>query len=224
MVRTKTRRSRIRRIAAMATAATATAAIVSVPGTAQAAPFLNVAYPFTGSTHIAGVNDDLNLGPGTLAAQLDLATGAATASITLPPAPGDFNAIGIIPVSVTTTFVEEGQSTAIIDQNTGATEARSKVTIKLSNMKIAGIPTPVGSHCQTKTPVDLTLNSGADWGVLTGGTFTGTYTIPDFENCLLATPLINLLIPGPNNTITLKLTTPTITQDPGTALQGKFGT
>lgn len=224
MARTKSRWSRIRRIAALATAATATAAVASVPGTAHAAPFLVAAYPFTGSTHINSVNDDLALGPGTLTARLDLATGAATADIELPPAPGDFNAFGIIPVSVTTTFVEEGQSTAVIDQQTGATEAKTKATLKLSNLKVAGIPTPVGSNCQTKTPVDLTLNSGADWGVITGGTFTGTYTIPDFENCLLATPLINLLIPGPNNTITLKLGTPTISVEDAAALQGKFGT
>jgi hypothetical protein len=224
MARTKSRRSRIRKIAAMATTTAATAALVSVPGTAHAAPFLNAAYPFTGTSHIAGVNDDLALGPGTLTARLDLATGAATASISLPPAPGEFNAIGFIPVSVTTTFIEEGESTAIIDQATGATEARSRVNIKLSNLRIAGIPTPVGSHCQTETPVELTLNSGADWGVLTGGSFTGTYTIPDFEHCLLATPLINLLIPGPNNTITLNMTQPTISIEDTAALKGKFGT
>lgn len=32
-----------------------------------------------------------------------------------------------------------------------------------------------------------------------------TYTIPRFAHCLLATPLINLTLPGPGHTITLTL-------------------
>ncbi|WP_395110498.1 hypothetical protein [Actinomadura sp. SCN-SB] len=211
MARTKTRRSRIRKIAALATASTAAAAVLSVPGVAQAAPFLNVSYPFTGTSHIAGPDDDLALGPGTLSARLDVATGEATASVNLPPASGSFELIGFLPVSTTVTFTEVGQSTAFVDPRGGATEAKAKMNIKLSNVKIAGIPALVGNNCQTETPVDLTLNSGPDWGVLTGGTFTGTYTIPKFENCLLSTWLINLVIPGANNTITLNLSTPTVT-------------
>jgi hypothetical protein len=42
-----------------------------------------------------------------------------------------------------------------------------------------------------------------------GGVLNGTYTIPRFTHCLLATPLINLTIPGAGNTITLTLGTPT---------------
>jgi hypothetical protein len=30
-------------------------------------------------------------------------------------------------------------------------------------------------------------------------TFTGSYTIPQFANCSLATPVLNQLIPGPGN-------------------------
>lgn len=44
-----------------------------------------------------------------------------------------------------------------------------------------------------------------DFSVITGGNLTGTYTIPKFQNCLLATPLINLTVPGSGNTITLTL-------------------
>jgi hypothetical protein len=84
------------------------------------------------------------------------------------------------------------------------------VTLKLSDLKVAGIPMPVGDNCKTKTPATLNLVSGDDWNVLQGGTLTGTYTIPEFENCILATPLINLTVPGPDNTISVKLGTPTV--------------
>jgi hypothetical protein len=41
--------------------------------------------------------------------------------------------------------------------------------------------------------------------VLNGGTLAGTYTIPPFAHCGLATFLINLTLPGPGNTISLTL-------------------
>jgi hypothetical protein len=206
----KSRRSRIRRLAAVATAATAAAAVMAIPGTANAqTPTLNMRYPFTGTSHIAGVNDDLELGPGTMTAALDLQTGNATADVDLPPVQGEFNAIGFIPTTVTTTFIEEGQSTAFVNPVGGATTARSKMTIQLSNLRVLGIPLLVGSNCKTETPVDLVLNSQPGWSVLTGGTLSGTYTIPDFENCLLNTLIINAMIPGEGNTISLNLGRPT---------------
>ena len=48
------------------------------------------------------------------------------------------------------------------------------------------------------------------FNILKGGNLKGTYTIPQFGNCGLATPLINLTIPGPGNTITLTLGKATI--------------
>ena len=41
-------------------------------------------------------------------------------------------------------------------------------------------------------------------GVL-GGTVSGTYTIPRLAHCLLVAPLINLMLPGPDNAITVTL-------------------
>ncbi|MFD0852967.1 hypothetical protein ACFQ07_12080, partial [Actinomadura adrarensis] len=186
-------------------------AVMAFPGTANAqVQPLTVEYPFTGTSHIAGVNDDLELGPGTMRASLNLQTGDATADVELPPVQGEFDAIGFIPTTVTTTFIEEGQSTAFVDPRGGATTAWSNMTIQLSNLKVLGIPLLIGSHCKTETPVQLTLNSQPGWSVLTGGTLAGTYSIPDFENCLLNTWLINSMIPGDGNTITLNLSTPTV--------------
>jgi hypothetical protein len=53
------------------------------------------------------------------------------------------------------------------------------------------------------------LSSQAGFNALSGGTVSGTYTIPKFTHCLLATALINLTLPGPGNTITLTLGAPT---------------
>ncbi|WP_206664196.1 hypothetical protein [Thermomonospora catenispora] len=198
-----------RTAAAAAVGLAATAGVVAMSGTAHAAT-LRVDYPVTGTTHLASVNSTMSLGPGVLKSELDLTTADLTADLELPPAHGEFKQFGVIPVSVTTTFIPEGKTVGKIDQATGKVTSTSKVTLKLSNLKVAGIPTPVGDKCKTKEPVTITVTSGDDWNVLTGGTLTGTYSIPKFEHCLLATPLINLIVPGGGNTITLKLGTPTV--------------
>jgi hypothetical protein len=54
------------------------------------------------------------------------------------------------------------------------------------------------------------VSSAAGFTLLGGGNVTGTYTIPPFSHCGLATFLINLSIPGPGNTITLTLGVPTL--------------
>ncbi|MFC5748204.1 hypothetical protein [Actinomadura rugatobispora] len=203
-------RSKARRFATLATAGLAAGAVLAVPSAAQAEPILKVDYPATGTTFIKATNSSLNLGPGTLKSSLDLGTGSLTANLVMPPAQGEFKQWGVIPVSVTTTLIEAAPTTGTIDLNTGKVTSTSKVTLKLSNLKVAGIPTPVGDNCKTKTPATINLVSGDDWNVLQGGTLTGTYTIPEFQNCILATPLINLTVPGPDNTISVKLGTPTV--------------
>lgn len=200
--------SRVRRTAAAAVAAmSAGAAVIAMPGTAQAAT-LTIRYPVTGTTHIAATDSSMDLGPGTLTSTVDdqaPAESNVTATLNLPPAVGEFKEFGIVPVSVKTTFIQEGTATGSIDPGTGAVTTTARVTLQLSDLKVAGLPVLVGSHCKTKEPVKITVKSGDDWHVLFGGTLTGTYTIPEFKDCLLATSLINLIVPGSGNTITLKL-------------------
>jgi hypothetical protein len=109
-----------------------------------------------------------------------------------------------VPVTATTAFVETGQTTGTLESN-GGIQATSHITLKLTSLKVAGIPVPVGNSCQTASPATITLTSQPGFNALTGGTVSGTYAIPKFAHCLLATPLINLTLPGPNNTITLNL-------------------
>ncbi|HEY2670181.1 MAG TPA: hypothetical protein VGJ07_07360 [Rugosimonospora sp.] len=196
-----------RRVASILLVATAVAAAVGV-GSAPAQaddPIFSVNYPINGSTHIKATDSDMALGPGTLHADLDLTTGGFTGSVSLPPATGSFTEFGIVPVVATTEFIEAAPTTGSVDLNTGATQAQAHITLKLTSLKVAGLPVLVGNDCQTQTPATIGLASGPGFNVLTGGDVSGTYTIPDFAHCLLATGLINLTIPGPGNTITLTL-------------------
>jgi hypothetical protein len=171
---------------------------------ASADTTVSLTYPVSGSTYINAIRTSIPLGPGTLSATADLTTSAVTGNVNLPPATGSFKELGLVPVTATTAFVEQGQTTGTLESD-GGIQATSHITLKLTSLKVAGIPVPVGNSCQTAVPATITLTSESGFNALTGGTVSGTYTIPRFVHCLLATPLINLTLPGPNNTITLNL-------------------
>ncbi len=61
----------------------------------------------------------------------------------------------------------------------------------------------VGNNCGTSQPVSVTFSG--TFSLTAKSTFSGTYTIPPFAHCGLATLLINLTLPGPGNTISLTL-------------------
>jgi hypothetical protein len=165
----------------------------------------SLTYPVNGSTVIKAVNSTLTLGPGSLAATVDLTTGALTANLTLPKATASFKEFGIIPVTATTELVPDGATTGTVNFSASSVTSTSSITLKLDSLKVAGIPLPVGPSCETRTPAAVSLTSGAGFNLLSGGTLSGTYTIPPFSHCGLNTALINLTIPGPGNTIALAL-------------------
>jgi hypothetical protein len=199
-------------LAVFSLSATALAAsVILAAGPASAAPAarsvpadssITATYPVTGSTFISKLNTTITVGPGTLVSTLDTTTSALTGTLTLPPATGTFKILGI-PITATTQFVQSGTATGTLTN--GVVTTTAQVTVKLTSLKAAGIPIPLGSRCQTSTPASITLTSQAGFNLLNGGNLAGTYTIPQFSHCGLATLLINLTIPGAGNTITLTL-------------------
>ncbi|GAA2125076.1 hypothetical protein [Streptomyces synnematoformans] len=179
---------------------------VATSGTANAAP-VQLNYPLSGTTHLAGTDSDLELGPGTLETTVDLSNGALSADTNLPPATGSFKTLDLIPATATTEFIETEPTAGTIDIATGEVNTVSKLTLRITELKVAGIPIWVGSRCKTEVPAEIALTSEPGFNPFTGGTLSGEYTIPDFEHCLLATPVINAIIPGEGNTISLDLGT-----------------
>lgn len=199
-----------RRLAGAAFVFVAVAAALGLGvSSALADTVVNASYPINGTTHVAATNSDLTLGPGTLTAAADLTTDRITSgSLTLPDATGTFTELGFVPVTATVAFQQVGQVTGTINANTGAVTATADVTLRITDLKVAGIDVGVGPFCQTSQPASITIASGAGFSIFSGGPVSGTYTIPQFSNCGLLgieTPVINAVIPGPNNTITLTL-------------------
>jgi hypothetical protein len=179
-----------------------------IAGTSDAAAGTKITaqYRVTGSTYLKAVNTTMALGPGKLAAKVNLRTAKLSASLSLPDATASFQEIGLIPVTATTQFVQDGPTTGAINLNTGAVRTRSKITLQLVGLTIGGLGVPVGSNCASSSPATIALASTKGFSVVKGGKLAGTYTIPPFAGCgPLITPLLNSTIPGPGNTITLKL-------------------
>jgi hypothetical protein len=195
----------IRAAATGATGLVAVAALAVTMTSASASTLVHAQYKVTGSTDLKGPGFSLALGPGKLASTLNPKNGKLTATLTLPDATGSFKQAGVVPVTATTRFVNDGKTTGKLNLNTGAVSTTSKITLRIVSLTVAGLPVPVGKSCETKTPVVVNLKSQKNFNVLEGGNVAGSYTIPKFQHCLLATPLINLTIPASGNTITLKL-------------------
>jgi hypothetical protein len=180
-------------------------AVLATSATASADTTITVKYPVTGSTVLKKVGATVALGPGTLRSSVDLSTGAVTASLALPPATASFSELGLIPVTATTEFIQDGPTRGTVNLDTGAVATTSHITLRITRLSVAGIPVPVGSSCQTVAPATVTVSSQPGFSIVKGGNLSGTYVIPQFANCGLATVLLNLTVPGPGNTITLTL-------------------
>jgi hypothetical protein len=169
---------------------------------------LTVTYKVSGSTTVVKTASTVALGPATLTATLR-STGHFTGTLPLPSTSTSFTAIGLVPVTATVTFVSAGPLTGKLVRHKKRTTITSSASyyIKLSNVTLAGLPGLVGNKCQTKAPVAIhaATPNGKKFDVTTGGTVTATYTIGDFAHCGPATVLINKLVPGPGNPLTLKL-------------------
>jgi len=166
--------------------------IAAAPAASAADTVVKVKYPVHGSTFLKAPNASIKLGPGTLRAKVDLNTGAVTASLNLPPATGSFKELGLIPVTATAAFIQNGPTTGKVDLSTGAVTTTSKITLQITNLSVAGIPVPVGPACESATPASITLTSQPGFSIINGGKVSGTYTVPPFAHCGLTTPLLKL--------------------------------
>lgn len=197
--------------AALVLAAAATAIGMATPS-ALADTSLTATYPVNGTSHIASTNSDLTLGPGTLTASVDTTTADITSgSISLPDATGTFYELGFIPVTATVAFHQVGQITGSVNVVTEGLTAATELTLQITDLKVAGLDVGVGPDCQTTQPASVTVTSGSGFNIFTGGTVSGTFTIPNFSHCGLLgveTPVINAVIPGSGNTLSLTLGTP----------------
>ncbi|GAB3280495.1 hypothetical protein GCM10027589_07470 [Actinocorallia lasiicapitis] len=163
-------------------------------------PGADFAYGITGSSKIKAANGTVPL-KGSIKGKLD-AAGKFTSDLTLDKTTGNFSLFGFIPATAEVSYVQQGQTTGTL---AGANlTTNSKMLVKIPTVKVFGFEVAGGPTCQTKTPIDVTLKS-TDFKAATGGTLSGSYTLPAIDGCGLLTPIVSALVAGPNNTINLTL-------------------
>ncbi|MFD2469523.1 hypothetical protein [Amycolatopsis silviterrae] len=205
--------SRIARTGVLAAAAATAVSLASaVPASATEIP-IPISYSVAGSTVVKKTGSTLALGPGSLAGNLlvDDQTGAVglKADLQLPPSTAHISLLaGGFKIKAKVTVKPTAPATGSLANGTLTTH-------ETANMEISDIwagpiepvfpvPTVPGS-CTTVKPIDLTL-SAANVDITKPITLSGKYTIPDFKNCFIADLALGALVSGPDNTISLTLT------------------
>jgi hypothetical protein len=185
--------------AGVASAAPASAA-------AHGDPTFSINYIVKATTHIAKLNQNISVPPGKFVGTIDLVTGNLVGSLTLPPAQTTVSLLGIGLATAGFAVAPVGPVKGHVDLSKLTLTATSVFNAKIPYIHPLGLPINlVGSSCQTATPISITFSGKVNFS---GSTFSSSYTIPDFQNCGLTTPAINLLIPGPGNTFTAKFSPP----------------
>lgn len=215
----------LRRGAAVATTAALAVGAASGLGSSAAAatPTIKATYTARVTTTVAKTNPDTTLRPAAVTMTTFLtntANGAKLGNGTLPLKPVQttvpLNLLGVNLVNVTATvsFIQQGKitGTMVVSGKKISLSATARDIVRISNVAtLGGVPIDVGKTCQTSTPLVLNLKTGAKgFNLNTGGSLTGTYTIPKFANCSSygIVPLSGLLssqLSGPGNKITVTL-------------------
>jgi hypothetical protein len=150
----------------------------------------------------------------------------------LPPAHATLLAFGFMPVSATIQLSEIGPlNVALISCGSGTKMCSNpslnralvlgRVSLRIYDVSVNGVPLNVGPHCQTANPFNLELtgvppsyNISKIHGVL-----TGTITIPSFSGCSSGAddldPIFNATVSGPGNFAKVTQAVPCFRSPPG---------
>lgn len=185
-------------VAAIGLAAAASASAATIP-------LSN--WSLSGSLTLAKLGQSVALPAGsTFNGGLDLSTDQLTGDVSIPQFTSRLYVLGL-PVDATLQFAEAAPVSGQV--TIGAT---STITATASeNIHIVRLSSPllplnlVGNSCRTSAPVVLPLNYSGPLTLTTGFSFSGKATIPPLQGCGLATPLLSLLMSGPNNPFSITL-------------------
>jgi hypothetical protein len=171
-------------------------------------------YPFNynvdATTHLQKLDQTIVITGGTFKGNINFGSTAAKVplkgSITLPDAHFTYRAAGILPlINATARIAPTKPVTGTLELSTLIVTATATFNIKIVNAYAEGTTINlVGDQCRTATPVSVTMSGQASFGA--PSVFSGTFTIPNLQNCGLGTTALNLVFPGPGNTFTASAT------------------
>jgi hypothetical protein len=194
------KRIRIPLLASIVALVMAAATFTATPS--GAATTIPIHWKVNASTHIASLNMDVQIPEGTFDGEVDLATGALTGNLNLPPASKTIRLFGLPIATATFAMSQNGPITGHVDFATMTVTVDSSFDFAIKSATASFLPwlNLVGNSCRGTQPIDVSMSGPVN---LTGSqTFSADYTLPRLQDCGLATPLLNLVIPGGGNTFT----------------------
>ncbi len=175
---------------------------LAAPAATAADPVLPIHWTVNASTHLKSLNMDVVVPPGTFDGQVNLATGALTGNLSLPPAVQTIKLFGL-PIASATFAITQAQPVSghvdLSDLAHPTATVTSSFTFHITRASASLLPwwNVVGNSCRGSSPVTVSMTGPVS---LTGpSTFAATYTIPKFTGCGWVTPILNLIIPGGGN-------------------------
>jgi hypothetical protein len=185
---------------ALAAALLVGGAIALFAPSASADPKVPFSQDVYASTHLARSGMDITVPRGQFDGTIDLATGQQTGTLTLPPATVTINLFGVFPTAdASFVMAPAGPITGHVDLTTYEVDTTASFNVKLARFTPHGTSLNlVGDDCTTVEPISVRMQGVVN--PATGGTFSSTYTIPDFQDCELMTPVITAFVSGPGNT------------------------
>jgi hypothetical protein len=125
----------------------------------------------------------------------------------LPPAPGSFYSFGFVPTTATMQLTQIGLANVDIwvmtNGSSGLATARLKLSARIFDATVNGVPLDVGPNCRTAVPIDAVLTATpTTYSITLGGVLSGMVTIPPFAGCGATEDLDQILtglVSGPDN-------------------------
>lgn len=201
----------LRRLCAAA-AVLAAVAVGAPAASAQEVNFTN--WTVSGTLGIRKLSQSITIPAGaTFTGSWNVATGSLTGHVSVPTIRTRLRVLGF-PVDATLELQEaqpvSGSISIGADGNV-TVSARSAATIYIRRLASPYLPLNLvrSATCRTSRPVELPLSARAPFTALAQGlTFSGVTTLPPLTGCGLSTPLLNLLMAGPNNPFAIRLAPP----------------
>lgn len=157
------------------------------------------------TTTIAKLNQTVKVPQGTFSGWFNTNNGRLKGTLKLPPASTTVSLAGLGLAQATFSLAPTKGVAGKVNLRTFVVVATSTFNILVTSVDPVGTSLNlVGPHCRTSTPISLTFSGQIS--PLGSSTVSGSYTIPSFEDCHLAAPVLSAAISGPGNTFTATMT------------------
>jgi hypothetical protein len=200
-----------RRILALGAGALVATACAAPAASAQQIKLDN--WNISGDITLAKLKQTLPLATGKYSATFDLATGTITSTLDAPPSTTRQKILGVPVLDTTIALEEAAPSTGTFKLEPGGNvtlDSSAAFYLRIVDLSSPALPLNiVGNKCRTAQPLTLGLHYSGPLDTTKPLSFAGKATIPKFQDCgWLTTPLLDLLLAGPDNAYRLTLSPP----------------